>query len=499
PLIDERLMFRVSAHQHQSNGFRNNPFLRRQDTNGRDESTWRGKLRFIPDELWQIDLSLMLADIDNGYDAFALDNGYGVLSDKPGRDAQRSLGAALRLDFAGFEFADFVAITSVANSDIDFDFDADWGNAESWDPFVYDFVSTSDRRRETINQEIRLLGDQWVLGVYGLRLREDLKTRNRGDYVDPIFDFEFSLDDRLHSDFRATNVAVFGQYEYPLGDASVLSAGIRGERRSSDYQDSGGLRAAPSETMWGGELSIRHTIRPRLNFYATLSKGYKAGGFNLGVVPDGRRTFGAEEMLSLEVGMRSVWVDPSLSFNLAAFVTRRNEQQVRTSAQLVPGDPASFVFFTDNIARGESTGFEADVHWQPNASWSLRGSLGLLDASFKDGREQAHAPDYTAAIGALYRHPEGMFLSIDLRAQDEFFFDVGHDQRSSAYMLTNARIGYESANWSVALWARNLFDEVYAVRGFFFGNEPPDFPDTLYTRLGDPRQVGVSFDRYFSQ
>jgi hypothetical protein len=42
-----------------------------------------------------------------------------------------------------------------------------------------------------------------------------------------------------------------------------------------------------------------------------------------------------------------------------------------------------------------------------------------------------------------------------------------------------------------------LFDKDYAVRGFFFGNEPPDFPATLYTRFGDPRQVGVTFNMNF--
>jgi hypothetical protein len=44
----------------------------------------------------------------------------------------------------------------------------------------------------------------------------------------------------------------------------------------------------------------------------------------------------------------------------------------------------------------------------------------------------------------------------------------------------------------VKLWARNLFDEDYRVRGFYFGNEPPDFPPTLYTRLGDPRHYGIT-------
>jgi len=61
----------------------------------------------------------------------------------------------------------------------------------------------------------------------------------------------------------------------------------------------------------------------------------------------------------------------------------------------------------------------------------------------------------------------------------------------------NGRVGYETDRWSVQLWARNLFDRRYAVRGFYFGNEPPNFPDTLYTRAGDPRQLGVTFDMNF--
>jgi outer membrane receptor protein involved in Fe transport len=39
---------------------------------------------------------------------------------------------------------------------------------------------------------------------------------------------------------------------------------------------------------------------------------------------------------------------------------------------------------------------------------------------------------------------------------------------------------------------RNLFDERYPVRGFYFGNEPPDFPTRLYLRWGDPRQAGIT-------
>jgi iron complex outermembrane receptor protein len=53
-------------------------------------------------------------------------------------------------------------------------------------------------------------------------------------------------------------------------------------------------------------------------------------------------------------------------------------------------------------------------------------------------------------------------------------------------------VGRDAESWSVKLWTRNLFDEDYFVRGFYFGNEPPDFPATLYTRLGDPRHFGIT-------
>ena len=61
----------------------------------------------------------------------------------------------------------------------------------------------------------------------------------------------------------------------------------------------------------------------------------------------------------------------------------------------------------------------------------------------------------------------------------------------------HAKAGYRWGRWQLTAWGRNLTDEEYAVRGFLFGNEPPDFPDTRYVRLGDRRQVGLTLDWAF--
>ena len=88
--------------------------------------------------------------------------------------------------------------------------------------------------------------------------------------------------------------------------------------------------------------------------------------------------------------------------------------------------------------------------------------------------------------------PSGWFGRVDLSGMGAFFYDYGYDLKSPPYTLTNLKVGRDWGRWSASLWGRNVFDERYFVRGFYFGNEPPDFPNKLYTRLGDPRQYGVT-------
>ena len=505
---DDSVMGRLSVHYHESNGFRENTFLNRDDTNGREETTLRGRLKWFAGESWDFNLAAVYANVDNGYDGFSLDNSLTMLSDKPGRDAQESVGASLRAEYSGLGSSTLISITSYADSDIEFSYDADWGNDDSWAPVLYDYISISDRKRKTLSQELRFIADNWLVGVYALKLEDEISTFNWGEYYDPGYDFADGLDDLFISDYEATSLAVFGQVDQNVGRASRLTFGLRLERRTTGYTDSMGLRTGPSESMWGGEVAFSHDHSDTVTSFISLSKGYKAGGFNLGpAVPDEYREYAGEDLWNIEAGIKASLLDRTLQLNASIFGNRRDDQQVRTSFQLNPGDPTSFGFVTINVEEGETLGVEADLRWLPTENWMLYGTVGLLDTEFGDvkaaslanlvGRSQAHAPDYTLAFGGSYDHPRGIFIRVDASVRDDFYFDVSHDEKSSSYELVNARVGYQAGTWSATLWARNLFNEDYAVRGFYFGNEPPDFPNTLYTRSGDPRQVGITFDKRF--
>jgi outer membrane receptor protein involved in Fe transport len=518
--IGDALGFRASVQTYANDGFRDNVFLSRDDTYGRDELTARGKLAWSPSDDVHVDFTGLYIDVDNGYDAWAVDNGFNTYSDDPGRDAQQSTAGSVRV-LAELERVDLVSITGFADTDAVYSFDADWGNAGYWAPYVYDYVTTNDRERRTASQELRVLskpgavaggrGD-WLAGIYVLDLDERNDHLDVGVYDDDSFCDPCELDNPVVSDYDATNVALFGQIAFALADRLTLTTGLRWEQRSADYADTNANAFSPDDDMLGGELAFDWQLAERRSVYVRLARGYKAGGFNVSLagvdfgtvdnVPLSPQDieYDAESLTSIEAGIRATSADGRLRTDVGAFVARRDDQQVKVPFQLRAGDPSSFLFVTANSERGDHRGVEATVEWQATERLQLSAAVGLLRAEIDEfslfptlaGREQAHAPEYTYSLGAAYTTPTGWWARLDLSGMDEFFFDYGHDQVSQPYGLANLSVGRDWDAWSVKLWARNVFDEDYGVRGFYFGNEPPDFPPTLYTRLGDPRHYGIT-------
>jgi outer membrane receptor protein involved in Fe transport len=514
--IGDALGFRASVQTYANDGFRDNVFLSRDDTYGRDELTARGKLAWSPSDDVHVDFTGLYIDIDNGYDAWAVDNGFNTYSDDPGRDAQQSTAGSVRV-LAELERVDLVSITGFADTDAVYSFDADWGNAGYWAPYVYDYVTTNDRERRTASQELRVLskpggrGD-WLAGIYVLDLDERNDHLDVGVYDDDAFCDPCELDNPVVSDYDATNVALFGQIAFALADRLTLTTGLRWEQRSADYADTNANAFSPDDDMLGGELAFDWQLAERRSVYVRLARGYKAGGFNVSLAGVDFGTvdnvplspedieYDAESLTSIEAGIRATSADGRLRTDVGAFVARRDDQQVKVPFQLRVGDPSSFLFVTANSERGDHRGIEVTVDWQATQRLELSGAVGLLDAEIVEfslfptlaGRDQAHAPEYTYSLGATYSVPSGWWGRLDFSGMDAFYFDYGHDQASRHYSLANLSVGRDWGAWRVKLWARNLFDEDYAVRGFYFGNEPPDFPPTLYTRLGDPRHYGIT-------
>ena len=81
---------RFAIQAYDSNGYIHNAFLHRDDTNDYDELTMRGKLHWDAGEQTAFDFTLGYINVNNGYDAFSLNNNRTTLSDQPGQDTQKS-------------------------------------------------------------------------------------------------------------------------------------------------------------------------------------------------------------------------------------------------------------------------------------------------------------------------------------------------------------------------------------------------------------------------
>lgn len=530
---------RLSVYHEGSDGFRDNVWLNRH-TQERDELTVRGKLGWAFGD-WDGLLSLLYADFDNGYDHWTVLNDDETESDHPGRDEQRTAAGSLRLEGGLGDAVDLVSITTATDSDIFFSFDGDWGNPEFWGgygDYVYDYRYRNPRQRDSLSQELRLVSEpagrlfgntDWVLGAYWNRLEEDNAIDSTGVYDDSgeeNFCAPCLTDRQIDSRYRADTLAVFASTETALTERWALSLGLRYEYWDARYADQwrdinypgppdgescANFDCRPDENLWGGHAALAYTWDSGLRAYARVARGFKAGGFNpslaalqgVAILGPGFIPYQPETLMNYELGLKGLWLDGRLAADLAVFHMDRDDAQLSQSSQQVAFDPNSFVFVTYN-ADAEVDGLEATARWQLTDTWALHGALGLLDSEIGDtqktrlvspdavGRGLAHAPDYTLNLGASFATPDGWFGRLDVNAVDAYYFDISHDQRSDDYATVNLRVGKSWGEWSLSAWARNLTDETWYTRGFYFGNEPPAFPDTLYTRFGDPRAYGLT-------
>ena len=130
---------RVAVQQYESNGYVDNDYLNRSDTNSREELTARGTFNWTRDT-HTIEAAAYYTRVDNGYDAFSLDNTRATLSDKPGED-DLTLKAG-RLNWQSTLMGlDSTLQLSHASTDTAYSYDEDWsyvGIAPGWEYSSYD-------------------------------------------------------------------------------------------------------------------------------------------------------------------------------------------------------------------------------------------------------------------------------------------------------------------------------------------------------------------------
>ena len=494
--------YRVALVHNRSDGFVENTFLNRSDTANIDETALRFAVEGSVDERTTLALTYRWYDIDNGYDAFSLDNDNKTLSDEPGFDEHQTHAVSAR-STTNTAAGDFILIATHASHNIAYGYDEDW-TFTGFHPWGYTSFDAYYRDVETQTGEMRFVSSDsaalfdgmtdWTIGLFYKSTEE--KLLRQYTYLDSDF----------ASEYTPTTTAIYAQTESRLNENLVLVAGLRVENYDFDYADNNQLTRAFDTTMVGGKVALQYTQGDHF-YYGSISRGYKGAGFNPDSrVNDNQRFFDEEYNWNYEVGVKGPLFTPDLIARAAIFYMDRKDTQVSDFDVITRDDgTAGFVDIIDNADLGTNKGAELELSWIASDAWQLDASVGYLSATFEgytlaDGTEvseqrQAQSPKWTANLYSEYALTDNMLLRVDVDYKSEYRFSDGHDVTSPSTTLVNSEIVVLHGDWQTSLWVQNAFDREYYTRGFGgFSNDPRDEYafDEPYYQIGNGRQFGVT-------
>ncbi len=267
--------------------------------------------------------------------------------------------------------------------------------------------------------------------------------------------------------------------------------------------------ADESFTDFSPRVGVRFHMNDNVNLYATVSKGYKAGGSSVGnntntpgsdpfIVP-----FDEETLWNYEVGFKSEFADRRVRLNGAAFFLDWSDLQMEAFRFLTPGDLSSNFEQSINIDDAEAVGLELELLALVSENFTVGATIGILDTEITSdstaeitggfvvdlkGKEIPKAPEFTlSAFGEYAWRMDGgaeAWLRVEFIHRDGQYSDVEgltnkqtrgpspnqglvramsseFPYRSPDYDLWNIRGGVDFDQWSVTAFVENATDEEY--------------------------------------
>lgn len=425
-----------------------------------------------------------------------------------------------------------------------------------------DYFTLRQARKEwTVTEDLFAKGSRgrysWLGGVFGYWRRARMSApvtfyeagissliEQKRNEMNPTY--PISWDKRsfpLESRFTTPSYgfALYHQSRWTLGDW-VLDAALRWdvERVGCDYSNT----ATASYTTWHvtdtGEREVfSHTpvniaengnlrdtyneLLPKLSVarlfdfgraYATVSKAYKAGGFNTQMFSDVLQqrvmelmglamiydvgeivTYRPETSWNYEAGIKTTWLNGRLSADAVAFFINCRDQQL---TMFPPGTVTGRIM--TNAGRTHSCGIELSGRYEPVNDVTINASYGYTRATFakyNNGREDfagkrlPYAPAHTLFISAAARGPEHWLgfarpaAEIHVRGAGDIYWNEANTLRQPFYALAGASVALETPSWTVKVWGENLTSTRYDT--FYFMSMGNSF-----VQRGNPWSAGVT-------
>ena len=511
PLVKDKFFVRFSGHHDRSDGYMENRFDGDDKANQPENTDARLSFRYTPDPALILDFGIDALRYESRYTDFvALSQ---IRSDSDPHTANVDYkGDALKEAYTSHLRVEYdtgnkkiISISSLYEDDNRLDPDMDFTPADGQRQFY-------QRNYSTFSQELRLVSDdqksplEWIVGLYGFKEDQDnrLVYTLGQDWADPSMGF-FPGDFPIIGENETFGAAIFGELSYRFKNDIKVTGGLRYDRETQDFTydavDAGGAQGSTDETFEAvlPKISLNYLGNPNYMPYASVTRGYKSGGFNL--QNSQGEVFDPEYTWNYEAGVKMQWFKNTLSLNAAVYYIDWTDLQVNASNGVD--------FLTTNAGAATSKGIELEMAARPADGLKVYGAISYTHSKFDDYRVRATdgsngipprpamdfsnnyvpaVPDYTARLGVSYRTLFGLFAGVDYIYTGRVFMNNENTLAEGDYNLFNAKLGYEKERFEIYLWAKNLFDETYATSYV-------DFRETgagLWGRPGAPRTFGLS-------
>ena len=270
------------------------------------------------------------------------------------------------------------------------------------------------------------------------------------------------------------------------------------------------------------------------NVYATVSKGYRAGGYNIQMFSDVLQTelnanrnqamrgdyhiphteedyqridktiaYKPETSWNYEAGAHLNLFDHMLHFDLSAFYMKVTNQQLSVMA-----GNYGFGRMMVNAGKSHSCGIEAALRgqlfdgkfdWAMNYGYTRSKFDKYVDGEGEDavdykGKYVPYVPQHTMAAMADYRLTDWLTLGANVNAQGKTYWDNANTYSQKLYAVLGAHVDLNFKAFNVSFWGRNLTDTNYNT--FAVDNSATGTKE-YFAQRGNPFQCGVDVRFHF--
>jgi len=266
-----------------------------------------------------------------------------------------------------------------------------------------------------------------------------------------------------------------------------------------------GVSKGTGETV---KFNLNYKINDDMLIYATYSKGYRPGGVNRARVA-GIPGYAPDFVYNYEFGWKTSWLDNRLRFNGAIYHLDWKDFQFGFLDFTV-----SNLTIIQNVGQAKTDGFEFDIDFAASENLTLAFSASFNNARLTEdyfrnatdatpravvGTKLPFVPRLQYTAMARYMHDVGglpgfaqVAMAYTGRSWSDLDTSVRQNQRD--YYIVNLSAGIDGDDWSLGIFADNLFDQRAEIAKL-----DPGYPSALdtTTQVNRPRTVGIRFGKKF--